>query len=572
MKDLLKYLKKYKGKVILSMLFVTIASISTLALPKIVEKVIQNGVLAKGGPDKLLMEKYGVIMIAIAVIGLITGTINSYFSSFLSQSVGSDMRKAGFSRIQQYSYEDIEKFKSSNLVVRLTNDINQIQMIVLLMFTTLLRMPIIFVGSFTLAMYTIPELWYIVILVLVLVVLVLAIVMRKMIPMFGKVQKKVDKINTVIKENFEGARVVKSFVKEKDEEEKFDVENNDLANFTKKIGHIFSVVMPAFFFIVNIATAAVIFLSSSLAEKDPAIIGSIVAYINYLSQLMMAILIGGAVMIQFSRALVSVKRYSEIMEVEPSIIYPSKGIEKIKGNVEFKNVTFAYPNDNVNSIEDISFKVNKGETIGIVGATGSGKSTIVHLLLRLFDVKKGEILIDDVCIKDIPKDTLRNGISIVLQKPILFSGTIKENIDYVEKQPEDKIVEALENSQALEFVGKLPETYNSEVLQRGANFSGGQKQRLSIARGLVGDPSIVVLDDSTSALDSRSEKLVKEALYSKYKGKTIFMIAQKIASVVDADKILVIDNGHLESIGTHNELVEKSPVYREIYETQKGAE
>lgn len=572
MKELLSYLKKYKGKVALSMMFVSIASMSMLVLPKIVEKVIQKGILAKGGPDRILMEKYGIIMIIIAIVGLITGTINSYFSSFLSQSVGSDMRKAGFARIQQYSYEDIEKFKSSNLVVRLTNDINQIQMIVLLMFTTLLRMPIIFVGSFTLAMYTIPDLWYIVILVLVLVVIVLAIVMRKMIPMFGKVQKKVDKINTVIKENFEGARVVKSFVKEKDEEEKFNAENNDLVEFTRKIGHIFSVVMPAFFFIVNIATAGVIYFSASLAEKDPSIIGSIVAYINYLSQLMMAILIGGAVMIQFSRALVSVKRYSEIIEVEPSIVYPSEGLEKIEGNVEFRNVTFAYPNDSSNSIEDISFKVKKGETIGIVGATGSGKSTIVHLLLRLFDVKKGEILIDNVCIKDIPKDTLRHNISIILQKPILFSGTIKDNVDYISKQPEDKIIEALENSQALEFVEKLPEAYNSEVLQRGANFSGGQKQRISIARGLVGDPSIVVLDDSTSALDSRSEKLVKEALYSKYRGKTIFMIAQKIASVVDADKILVVENGHLESVGTHNELIEKSPVYREIYETQKGAE
>ncbi|MDR1781807.1 MAG: ABC transporter ATP-binding protein/permease [Bacilli bacterium] len=573
MKQLFNYLMKYKIRMFTSIILVSITAITALIIPKITQKVINDGIGAANGPDVALMHQLGILMIVIALIGLIAGVVNSFYTAYLSQNVGADMRNDGFKKIMTFAYQDIEKFKTSNLIVRLTNDINQIQTMISMMFSVLLRAPILFVGSFILAMVTIPKLWWVIVILFVVVAILLAFAMKTIIPNFGKYQVQLDRINNSIKENFEGARVVKSFVAEDFETNKFNHENNLLKVFNLKIGRTMATILPCFMLFVNVMITIVIYIACNEATTNLQIVGEMVSYINYLGQLMMALVILAMVTMQFSRAFVSLKRYNEIISTNPTIIYPEKGVERINGNIEFKNVTFTYPDQSMPSIKNVSFKVNQGETIGIIGATGAGKSTLVHLMLRLFDISNGEILLDGINIKKIPKETLRDDISIVLQSAVLFSGTVQENlingrndIDY------NEMIKAASDAQASEFIEKMTNSYNSNVQQRGSNFSGGQKQRLSIARAFIGDPPILILDDSTSALDARSERLVKDALYEEHDDQTVIIIAQKIASIVEADKIMVLNDGELVGFDTHQNLLNSNKTYQEIFNSQKGRE
>lgn len=570
MKQLVSYLSRYKKEVFSSLILVFISSITALIVPRMLETVINEGIAAPGGPNQEVMEHLGLVMILVAVVGLVAGVICVFIVAHLSQNVGADMRKDGFKQVQEFSYQDIEKFKAQNLVVRLTNDINQIQTVIGLMFTTLFRAPVLLIGAFFLAMTTIPQLWYVIVLLFVLVLAILLFVMSKMMPSFGKFQKILDKLNGIVKENFVGARVVKSFVTEENERDKFDVENEKLAKINQRIGSYFSIVIPALMLIVNLICALAIYLAADLGVEDPSVLGSIVSYINYLTQIMMALIVGGMVMIQFTRALVSIKRFDEIMQTTPSIKYRESGIEQIYGDIEFRNVSFTYPDAPHPSLENINLKIEHGEKIGIIGATGAGKSTLVHLLLRLFDVSEGEILIDGNNIREIPKNVLRDDVSIVLQKPILFSGTIQDNLINGSDINIEEVKEAAKNAQASEFIEKISSSYHANVNQRGSNFSGGQKQRLSIARGLAKNPPILILDDSTSALDAKSERLVKDALYTKYKKQTILIIAQKITSIIEADRIIVLDEGNLVGYDTHENLLKDNKYYQDIYNTQRG--
>ncbi|MDR3214653.1 MAG: ABC transporter ATP-binding protein/permease [Bacilli bacterium] len=573
MAQLFKYLMKYKKVMFISIILVIIQGITTLVIPRITQNVINDGIGAVGGPNVDIMHNLGLIMIGVAVLGLIAGIVNAFCTAYLSQNIGADMRNDGFKKIQDFAYQDIEKFKTANLIVRLTNDINQIQTMISLMFSVLLRSPILFIGSFILAMMTLPHLWYVIVVLFFFVILLLAIAMKKIIPLFGKYQNQLDKINNSIKENFEGSRVVKSFVKEDFEINKFEVENDSLKNINISIGRTMAIILPAFMLFVNLMITFVIYISCKDATADFKIIGEMVSYINYLGQLMMALVIFAMVVMQFSRAFVSLKRYNEIIETDPTIKYDSYGLESLKGDIEFKNVTFTYPNQTIPSLKNISFKINHGQTIGVIGATGSGKSTLVHLILRLFDTNNGEILLDGTNIKKIPKNTLRDDVAIVLQTSILFSGTIEENlINGRDNINISEIEKAAHDAQASEFIEKMSSNYNSNVQQRGSNFSGGQKQRLSIARGLIGNPPVLVLDDSTSALDARSEKLVKDALYHEHQDQTIIIIAQKIASIVEADQILVLNDGQLVGFDTHDNLLHHNKTYQEIFASQKGRE
>lgn len=571
MKQLWNYLKKYKYNVIASLILITISASTALIIPKMIQYVINDGISAASGPNTDIMREYGIKMIIIALIGLFAGVFNAISTARLAQNVGADMRSDGFKRVEEFSYQDIEKFKTANLVVRLTNDINQIQTVVMLMFSTLMRMPIMLVGAIFLAVTTMPSLWWTILLMIIIIALVMAFVLSKMGPMFGKFQIQLDKINAIIKENFVGARVVKSFVTEEKEEARFNQENDTLRGFNLQVGQMMSIVMPAFMLIANVMVVVVIFLTGSIAESDPEALGSMVSFINYLSQVMMALIIGGMVTMQFSRAFVSLGRFNEIVETQPTIQYPQQGVEKLQGGIEFKDVTFTYPDATYPSIVDVSFDIKPGQKIGLIGPTGSGKSTLVHLILRLFDVSNGEVCLDNINIKQIPKETLRDNISIVLQKPVLFSGTIQQNLINGSEANEVEMKKAAHDAQAAEFIEKMGMEYSSTVQARGSNFSGGQKQRLSIARGLIGHPPILILDDSTSALDSKSEKKVKDALYSnQYKDETIIIIAQKISSIIEADKIIVLNNGRLVGFDSPENLLKDNKYYQEIYYSQRG--
>ncbi|MFW3537604.1 ATP-binding cassette subfamily B multidrug efflux pump [Vagococcus fluvialis] len=566
-------LQKVKGHgrlVFVSFLMTCLMVISQLWQPKLLQKVMT----AIMNEDNQELKNVGIILIIVAVVGLVAGILNTILAAKVSQEVASEIRADGFKKIQTFSFADIEKFSTSNLVVRLTNDVNQIQMIVMMTLQTILRIPILFIGSFILAMMTLPKLWWVIILLVVLVFVTVMSLFGLMGKHFTKIQGYIEKVNTIAKENLTGIRVVKSFVQEENETKKFTKVSDKLAKHTITVGNLFSIMIPTFMLISSLAIVVSIYFAADLAKTDIEVIGAIVSFMNYLMQIMMSIIIGGMMMMMASRGMVSLKRLNEVLETEPTLVYKKESTQPITtGEVVFDHVSFTYNGDDHPTLKDISFSTKAGESVGVVGATGAGKSTLAQMIARMYDPTEGNIYVGEANLKDVAKTDLRENVALVLQKAILFSGTIADNIRQGDKKAnEEKMEKASRIAQAKEFIERQADGFMSPVEERGANFSGGQKQRLSISRGVIGDPKVLVLDDSTSALDARSEKLVKEALANELDGTTTFIIAQKISSVVQADNILVLDEGRLVAQGTHKELLKTSDVYKEIYETQKAKE
>lgn len=525
--------------------------------------------------DKI--NHYGVYLLLIAAVGLIGSILNTVTAAKIAQSVSADIREETFRKIQTFSYENIEKFNAGNLVVRMTNDINQVQTLLMMTFQVLIRVPLLFIGAFILSIITMPELWWIIIVMVVLIVLVTMLSMKSMGPHFMVFQKLMDRINGIAKENLRGARVVKSFVQEKDQIQKFDATSDELLGHNMAVGYTFAAMIPAFTIISQLAVFGAILLVSTYVTRDlntaANTLGGIMSFIQYMMQIMMAIIMGGMMSMFASRGFVSIGRINEILKTEPAMVFEDVADEELSGSVKFDHVSFAYPNDENPTLQDISFEIQPGQMVGIVGATGSGKSTLAQLIPRLFDPTEGTVSVGGKDLRHVSKATLKNTISIVLQKAILFSGTISGNLKQGKADATlEQMSRAASIAQAAEFIEKLPDHYESQVEERGNNFSGGQKQRMSITRGIIKDPKVLILDDSTSALDAKSEKLVQEALSNDLKDTTTIIIAQKISSVVHADNILVLDEGKLVAQGTHAELVENSAVYREIYDTQKAKE
>ena len=525
--------------------------------------------------DKI--NHYGVYLLLIAAVGLIGSILNTVTAAKIAQSVSADIREETFRKIQTFSYENIEKFNAGNLVVRMTNDINQVQTLLMMTFQVLIRVPLLFIGAFILSIITMPELWWIIIVMVVLIVLVTMLSMKSMGPHFMVFQKLMDRINGIAKENLRGARVVKSFVQEKDQIQKFDATSDELLGHNMAVGYTFAAMIPAFTIISQLAVFGAILLVSTYVTRDlntaANTLGGIMSFIQYMMQIMMAIIMGGMMSMFASRGFVSIGRINEILKTEPAMVFEDVADEELSGSVKFDHVSFAYPNDEHPTLQDISFEIQPGQMVGIVGATGSGKSTLAQLIPRLFDPTEGTVSVGGKDLRHVSKATLKNTISIVLQKAILFSGTISGNLKQGKADATlEQMSRAASIAQAAEFIEKLPDHYESQVEERGNNFSGGQKQRMSITRGIIKDPKVLILDDSTSALDAKSEKLVQEALSNDLKDTTTIIIAQKISSVVHADNILVLDEGKLVAQGTHAELVENSAVYREIYNTQKAKE
>ncbi|MBC1521491.1 ABC transporter ATP-binding protein [Listeria aquatica] len=568
MKILLQHLKKYRVETIFSTIFVAIMVISQLWQPKLLQQVLDA--IVKDKMDEI--SSIGILLIVIAVIGLVAGILNTILSAKIAQGVGADIRESSFRKVQTFSFSNIERFSTGNLVVRQTNDITQVQNLVMLSLQSLTRIPIMFIGSFILAMVTLPALWWVIILLVVLVVLIVMLTFGAMGKHFAKIQTFLDKVNAIAKENLAGMRVVKSFVQEDNEINRFTETSDKLTAHTIRVGVLFSVMIPAFMFVSNLAIVVSIYFVGDMVKDDPTVIGAVASFMNYLMQIMMAIIIGGMLTMMASRAFVSLGRISEVLNTDADITYdPNAKEEDLDGSVEFKDVSFRYEGDDENALSHISFKADPGETVGIVGATGSGKSTLAQLIPRLYDPQEGEVLIGGENLKKVNKKTLRQTVSLVLQRAVLFSGTISDNLRHGKQNASETEMEnATTIAQAKEFIERQDKRYEAIVEERGNNYSGGQKQRLSISRGVIGTPKILILDDSTSALDAKSEKLVKEALANELNDTTTFIIAQKISSVIQADKILVLDKGKLVSVGSHHELLQTSSVYQEIYETQKG--
>ena len=560
---------RYKWYALGSVLLVSTVVITTLLQPSYLKEVL-TAVLMN---DQDEIFRVGKWLLIIAGIGLVAGLVNTIVAAKIAQGVSADIREKTFRKIQEFSYANIEEFNAGNLVVRMTNDVTQIQNLVMMLFTILMRVPLLFIGAFFMAVTTLPELWWMIIVMVVLVAAVVALVMSQMGPRFGKFQTLMEKMNSIAKENLRGIRVVKSFVQEKNQYAKFKETSNELLDLNLFIGYGFSVLQPLMMFISYMAIFASLYLVSGMVQDNVEVIGSFTSFMSYLMQIMFAIIMTSFMGMQASRAAISIKRINEVLDTEPAMTFVDSPDEDLIGKIVFDNVSFTYPHDTEPTLKNVSFEIEPGQMVGVVGATGAGKSTLAQLIPRLFDPQEGSVFIGGRNVKDINQKTLRQTVSIVLQKAILFSGTIADNLRQGAPGASlEKLERAAGIAQAKEFIDRLDETYESQVEERGNNFSGGQKQRMSIARGVIGDPKVLVLDDSTSALDAKSEKLVQEALNHDLKGTTTVIIAQKISSVVKADKILVLDEGRLIGEGTHNELVATNAVYREIYETQKGKE
>ena len=566
---LFQKIKAYKWQALASLIMTGLMVTSSLLQPRYLQEVLEA--LLTG--DNEAIYTIGFWLILVALIGLVAGGINVVLAAYIAQGVSSDLREDAFRKIQTFSYANIEKFNAGNLVVRMTNDINQIQNVVMMTFQILFRLPILFIGSFILAVVTLPSLWWVLVLMVVLIVAIMGFMMGVVGPRFAKFQTLLERINAIAKENLRGVRVVKSFVREKDQFDKFTQVSDELLGENLYIGYAFSVMQPAMMLISYGAVFLSIWLVAGMAESDPSVVGSIASFVNYLSQIIFTIVMVGFLGNSVTRAMISFRRIREILDTEPAMTFKDVEDEELEGSLSFENVTFTYPNDEEPILKDVSFDIAAGEMVGVVGATGAGKSTLAQLIPRLFDPQQGSIKIGGKDIRTVSEGTLRKTVSIVLQRTILFSGTIADNL---RQGKGDATVSEMERAariaQASEFISRMDLAFESPVEERGTNFSGGQKQRMSIARGIVSNPKILIFDDSTSALDAKSERLVQEALNKDLKGTTTIIIAQKISSVVHADKILVLDQGRLIGQGKHADLVATNPVYREIYETQKGKE
>ncbi|TCT11638.1 ATP-binding cassette subfamily B protein [Natranaerovirga pectinivora] len=573
MKNLLKYIKPYWIFFIFSILLMLVELYADLIQPAIIADIVDIGVVNQ---DFNYILHRSLIMIGLAVLGMIGGFGSTVLSSYASQSFSVDLRRDLFKKVQSFSFSNIDKFKTSSLITRLTSDVTQVQNMVRITMRMMFRAVLLSIGGVLMA--SLLNLRVSIIFVVAIPALVVAFiwVIKKGFPIFSVVQQKLDKVNGVMRENLVGARVVKAFVRADLEKNRFKEANEGLMNSSVKGLKIVALLMPAMMLILNLSIVAVLWIGGIEYSKGTMTDGQIIAYINYLTRILMALMRVAFGLIMISRAKASVLRINEVLDTEVDIHdNPNASDSAIKkGMVAFENVTFKYSKENKEPIlKDISFSVNGGETVAILGATGSGKSTLVNLISRLYDVTEGKILIDGKDIKSFKLKSLRNQIGMVLQESILFSGTIKENLLWGDENANDnEIITASQSAQADEFISNFTKGYETILGQRGVNVSGGQKQRISIARALVKKPKILILDDSTSAVDMATEAKIQEALRRKENKCTTFVIAQRISTVLDADKIIVLDKGEIVAQGTHEELLKTSEIYKDIYISQMGKE
>lgn len=566
----MSHVRNYRIPVLGSVISLIIAAFCSLLQPWLLQDTLNC--LMKN--DAAGIKRYGIFLLLLAAIGVVCGILNIWFAAKTAQGVTSDVREQLYRKIQSFSFSNIEKFSVGTLIVRLINDMNQVTNIIMTTLMQVLRMPIILIGSFVMGIVTLPRYWWVQILLLLIVSLVLFFVFPSLDKLFSKYQVWFDECNTVARESMQGVRVVKSFNRQDQETEKLTASSNKLNQLNIKIGYVFSILMPAFTLVVCIGTALIVYLVGKNIGLYPKDISAISSYVGYLSQMLSNLAFGGMMLAQYSRGLVSLKRIDEVIETEPDLKFNHEESNvDLKGSVEFDDVSFKYPGSSKETLSHVSFKVDPGETVGIVGRTGSGKSTLVSLLVRLYDPTSGTIRLGGCDLRDVNERKLRKMAALVQQKALLFSGTIADNLRQGdENATEEDMERAIEISQAKEFIDKYPDRFEHVVEERSANFSGGQQQRLSIARGIIGKPKVLILDDSTSALDAESEKKVQAGLEQKLGDATVFIIAEKIFSVMHADKILVMDDGKIKAMGTHEELLLTSPLYQEIYETQRARE
>lgn len=572
-KKLLKYMKGLWGLALISAGGMIIEAICELALPSIANMVYNRvSVADSGNADvKAYVIKIGLAMFALAILGLCGGIATMKSSSVVSQKFAYRLRKDLYQKTSEFSFKNIDTFSTASLTTRMTNDVTMLQNTVMMTLRMLVRAPALLIVSAIFA-FTINAKLSLIILFLLPVILIIVVVILKFgFPMFRKMQKKIDALNRVVQENLIGIRVVKAFVREDKEKEKFHFASDDLAKQGSKAAGMIVTIMPIMMLMMNIVIVYIYYRGATDAAAGIMDVGQISVLSSYIIQVLMNIMMVSMFLLQFTRAKACADRVVEVLNTEVDIVNPENAFipEAPKGRIEFRNVDFGYHgNDRV--LENISFTAQAGNVIGIIGSTGCGKSTLVNLIPRLYDVTGGEILIDDVDVRNYDLTALRELTGVVLQKNVLFSGTIRDNIRWGKPDASDEeIIEACKAAQAHDFIMAQPNGYDTDLSQGGLNLSGGQKQRLCIARAMIKNPKILILDDSTSAVDTATEAKIRESFYTRLSGTTVIIIAQRISSVKDADKIIVLDDGKINAVGTNDELLKYNEIYQEIYKTQQ---
>jgi len=568
---LARFLRPYWKPAIVAPLLMVLEVTMDLMQPRLTQQIVDVGIAQL---DLSVVINTGLLMVGLALIGAFGGAGCTVYAVIAAQGFGADLRSDLFRTVQSLSFGNLDELETGQLVTRLTNDVTQVQEVVMIILRIMVRAPLLLTGSLIMAVITSPQLALLLLVLAPILLVVLLWVIRKTHPMFSQVQRGLDNLNTVMQENLAGVRVVKAFVRADHEEQRFRKTNESLVDQTIRAARLAAVTMPFMMLALNLGVVGVIWFGGVQVTHGSMGIGQIIAFVNYLLRSLFSLMMVSMLLMRVSRAEASAARILEVLNSEPQVQNKphAVGTFKPRGQVVFENVTFNY-SDNTHDpvLKDISFVAEPGQTVAILGATGSGKSSLVHLIPRFYDVTNGRVMVDGVDVRDVDKEALRRNVGIALQESVLFSGTIRDNIRYGRPEATDEeVIAAAQAVQAHGFISEFPDGYDTILGQRGVNLSGGQRQRVAIARALITNPAMMILDDSTSSVDVETEYKIQHALAELMKERTSFVIAQRISTVLNADKILVLDDGRIAAEGTHSKLLVSSPMYREIYESQLG--
>ena len=571
LRRVLSYLKPYAKDAILATILLTLVVVADLSIPRLIQVIIDEGV---ANQDTEVILRTSLLMIGASILSAVLMVGNTVYAVRASRGFEADLREVLFRKIQSFSFGNLDDFTTGQLLTRLTSDLNQVRLVVVMSLRMFTRAPLMFVGSLGIMYATNAKLASIMLVLLPITIVLVAAFIRMVQPLFTAIQERLEHLNQVLQENLVGIRVVKTFVRGDYENRRFDKANKELYGKAVRITQLLGIFFPLIMALLNLGTVVIIYYGGIQVFQETATVGQIMAFINYLFSTMFPVLMLSMMAGQISAANASTTRIMKVLDSDPKVQDKPNAIvlNDIRGRVEFQDVTFSYLKDSGDPVlYDINFKAEPGETVGILGATGSGKSSLVHLIPRFYNTENGKVTIDGIDVKEIQIDSLRKHIGIVLQETMLFSGTIHDNIVYGKPDAtEEEVTEAAKAAQAHNFIMSFPDGYDTRVGQRGVNLSGGQKQRIAIARVLLVKPKILILDDSTSSVDVETEVKIEQALEKLMKDRTSFVIAQRISTVLNADKILVLDGGRIVAEGSHSELMETSPIYREIYHSQLG--
>ncbi|WP_394239466.1 ABC transporter ATP-binding protein [Niallia oryzisoli] len=571
MLKLMRYLRPYQILIVLVLTLILFQSLSELYLPTLMADIIDKGVVNQDTP---YIWKIGGLMLLVAALGTICSIAASYYSAKVSMSFGKDLRHKVFSHVENFTLQEFDRFGTASLITRTTNDITQVQQVVNMVLRMMVTAPIMAIGGMIMAYSQDAELSKIFLVAIPVLFAVILLVVWKGIPLFKLVQVRLDQVNRVLRENLTGIRVIRSFNRIVYEKNRFQHANADLTETSIKVNKIMALLMPVLMLIMNYTVISIIWFGALQIDEGNMQVGGLMAFIQYAMQIMFSMIMLSMMFVMIPRASASAVRINEVLQTQPVIQETSHSIvAQKKGYLEFRHVTFSYPGAEVPALRNLSFQVKPGETTAIIGGTGSGKSSLLKLIPRFYEIDSGSILIDGIDIKDMTLEKLREKIGLVPQKAVLFTGTIKENLLFGnENSSDEEFIHALKIAQAYDFVSKLDKGLDSTISQGGTNLSGGQKQRLSIARALVRRPEIYLFDDSFSALDYKTDAMLRKALKQVTENAALLVVAQRVSTVMDADQIIVLDEGNVAGIGTHKELMKTCGVYQEIVSSQATEE